>query len=155
MLFVKDVVALPIAQFREFIQDVVSDAKQEFHLREQIQEIRNYWRHENIHMVHNQNDTVCMFGPGVEQSLIKIDEHMKILEECDTDSLHLETAALSRKLASYKTTMKDWLAAQEFWQYLQKIHSRKNNQNESFDALNRQWVELMSGIMKTGNLRQS
>ena len=96
-----------------------------------------------------------VFGPGVEQNLKRIDEHMAILKECDTDSLHLETEALSRKLTSLKETMTNWIAAQEFWQYLVKIHSGKGKQSDEFDALNRQWVELMSSVMKRANAKQT
>ena len=120
-LAVADVLVVPIAQYREFIQPIVDQAKDEFHLSQQIEEIKNYWNNENIDLVQG-NSTSYVFGPGVNQSLKQLDDHLSILETCDIDSLHLEVAALSRKLTSIKQTMQNWMQVQEFWKYLTTIH---------------------------------
>ena len=71
---VSDVMKLPISEYREHIKEICDKAKAEEHISQQLATIKDFWKHEELDIVNGNWISPCLFGPGVQMSLAKIDE---------------------------------------------------------------------------------
>ena len=64
---------IPISEYRDHIRKICDKAKYDDYVCKQFEEIKGYWKKEELHIINGYWISPCMFGPGVNKSLSTID----------------------------------------------------------------------------------